>query len=90
MTESFSVKPEQARRVAHDADEVGSRFQRVGSDLAHIGGEHGDVITHGDAKSFRKQVESVAEAIQAAGKWLEHHAHSLREAVDSFERSDHA
>src|SRR6185437_2896898 len=89
MTEPFSLKPDPARGVASDADEAGSQLEGVASGLAQISSEGGDVVTHGDADDFWKQVTSVQESVEAAGKFLRHNANLLWESLNSVEKSDY-
>jgi hypothetical protein len=52
-----SVTPPELRSTAGDLHEVSSRMQGVMSSLrAQIGGEGGDVVVAGDAKSFWSQL----------------------------------
>jgi hypothetical protein len=89
MTEPFSLKPDLARSVAGDAEEVGSQFEGVASGLAQVGSERGDVVNHGDSDSFWKQVTSVQESVDATSKFLTQNADLLREAINSVEKSDY-
>ena len=88
MSESFSVKPELARSVASEADEVSSPFTGVASALARASTESGDVITHGDGESLRQSISEVQQSIEATAKFLTQNAELLREAVTAFEKSD--